>query len=267
MKNFFLILSFMFILSFNIFGEEDIYSYYPNGEIQMNFLWENNKLSGISGGFYSDNKLIEKIDENDFAMFINSPDSDLLKYVLKNLYLNDVIKIKLKESKNSSSATFYDTKNKFLSREIINTAEKSITKVYWDEKNLKEVNETTDNTSISKFYNKNGVLTSEVIAQIQGINRDVQNLDDIESLKSNIENNIEIKEYFENTGTLKSVQTIINGKENLIEYNEDGTEKSNVRAPKNNYSHIIFFGNIVGILFFIAIIVLIKRIFNYFKNK
>lgn len=234
MKRFFFILSFIFILSLNIFGEEDIYSYYPNSEMQVKFLWKDNKLTGISGGFYNNNKLIEKMDMNDLAMFIDSSDSDLLKYILKRLYPNDVIEVDLKENKNSLKTTFYDTKNKFISREVITTPEKNLTKVYWDKNKLKEINETTDNASISKSYNKNGVLILEITVKIPGLNKkNIQNLDDIELLKSNIENNIEIKEYFENTGSLKSVLIIIDGKESFIEYKEDKTKKSNVDNLKN----------------------------------
>lgn len=234
MKRFSFILSLMVIFVFNVFAEEDVFSYYPNSEMQVKFLWKDNKLTGVSGGFYNNNKLIEKMDTNDFTMFIDSSDSDLLKYILKRLYPNDVIEVNLKENKNSLKTTFYNIENKFIAREVITTPEKNVTKVYWDKNKLKEINETTDKASISKFYNKNGVLILEITVKIPGLNKkSIQNLDDIELLKSNIENNIEIKEYFENTGSLKSVLTIINGKESSIEYKEDKTKKSNLNNLKN----------------------------------
>ena len=271
MKRFLFILSLMVIFVFNVFAEEDVFSYYPNGEIRTKFLWQDNKLSAISGGFYNNNKLIEKIDKKNLTIFLDSSDSNFLKMLLKNLYFDKVIEIELKESRNASSGSFYDVKDNFISREFVNTAESSIQKTYWDEKNLKEVNETTDNISISKFYNKNGVLISEVTTTITNINKDnLQNLDNVELLKSDIKNNMEIKEYYENTGTLKSVRTIINGKESLIEYNEDGKEKSNainnLSDIKIGYSHIIF-RNAVRVIFVGIIVFFIKKLFKYFKKK
>ena len=271
MKRFLFILTLMVIVVFNVFAEENVFSYYPNGEIRTKFLWKDNELSSISGGFYDNNKLIERIDKKDLTVFLNSPDSNFLKMTLKNLYLDNVIEIELKESRNTSSGSFYDVKNNFISREFVNTAESTTEKVYWDEKNLKELHETTDNTSISKFYNKNGVLISEVTATIGDVNKDnLQNLNNVELLKSDIKNNMEIKEYYENTGTLKSIRTIINGKESLIEYNEDGKEKSNtmnnLTDTKIGYLDIIF-KNVVRVILISIIIFLIKKIFKYFKNK
>ena len=137
MKRFLFILSLMVIFVFNVFAEEDVFSYYPNSEMQVKFLWKDNKLTGVSGGFYNNNKLIEKMDTNDFTMFIDSSDSDLLKYILKRLYPNDVIEVDLKENKNSLKTTFYNIENKFIAREVITTPEKNVTKVYWGKNKFK----------------------------------------------------------------------------------------------------------------------------------
>ena len=53
MKRFSFILSLMVIFVFNVFAEEDVFSYYPNSEMQVKFLWKDNKLTGVSGGFYN----------------------------------------------------------------------------------------------------------------------------------------------------------------------------------------------------------------------
>ena len=100
--------------------------------------------------------------------------------------------------------------------------------------NILKADERRNPVTDKSLGNKNGVLILEITVKIPGLNKkSIQNLDDIELLKSNIENNIEIKEYFENTGSLKSVLTIINGKESFIEYKEDKTKKSNLDNLKN----------------------------------